>query len=160
MAASPSGNLQFDVHGLMRAIAQNSGADVFRPAINNQQWEVLGTYLQPLAAAPAQVLIQQGASDRTVYLIEEGSVTVHYEERSGRIRIAAVEAGSAVGEGAFFSREPRNATVQAATSCKLWSLTPMRFSELSNRQANIALEVSMALGALVARRLAKRVAFT
>lgn len=160
MTASSPGKLQFDVHALMRAIAQNSGADVFRPALNNQQWETLGSYLQPLAATPGQVLIQQGATERTVYLIEEGSVTVHNEDRSGRIRIAAVEAGSAVGEGAFFSREPRNATVQAATACKLWSLTPLRFSELSNRQPPIALEVAMALGALVARRLAKRVAFT
>jgi CRP/FNR family cyclic AMP-dependent transcriptional regulator len=160
MSAPAAGHLEFHVAALMRAIAQNNAMDVFRPALNNQQWEMLGTYLQPLAAAPGQVLIQQGATDRTVYLIEDGSVTVHYEDRNGRIHIAGVDAGSAVGEGAFFSREPRNATVQAASHCKLWSLTPMRFSELSNRQPPIALEVAMALGALVSRRLAKRVAFT
>jgi CRP-like cAMP-binding protein len=153
----------FDFHALVRACAQNESADVFRPALNTAQWAVFGTYLQPLAARPGQVLIQQNATDRTVYFIEEGNLTVHFEDGSGRIRLAKVEAGSAVGEGAFFSRQPRNATVQAATVCRLWSLTPLRFTELSNRQAEIALEISMALGGLVSRRLThspRRVAVT
>jgi CRP/FNR family transcriptional regulator, cyclic AMP receptor protein len=68
-----------------------------------------------------------------------------------------------VGEGAFFTRLPRSATVQAASPSKVWSLTPIRFSELSNRQPALALEVAMALGSLVSRRLAnkpKRIAVT
>jgi CRP-like cAMP-binding protein len=68
-----------------------------------------------------------------------------------------------VGEGAFFTRQPRNATVQATSPCKIWSLTPIRFTELSNRQPQVALEIAIALGSLVSRRLAnrpKRVAVT
>lgn len=153
----------FDIRVLMEATAQNAAVDVFRPALSASHWKVLESYLQPLAVKSGQVLIQQGATDRTVYLVESGTLTVHYEDQDGRIRLASVEAGSAVGEGAFFSRQPRNATVQAASHCKLWSLTPMRFSELTNRQPQIALEVAMALGAVVSRRLAnrlKRVAIT
>ena len=153
----------FDFHALVHATARNESADVFRPALNAAQWAVFGPYLQPLAAHTGQVLIQQNATDRTVYFIEEGTLTVHFEDSTGRIRLAKVECGSAVGEGAFFSRQPRSATVQAASACRLWSLTPMRFSELSNRQPAIALEVSMALGALVSRRLAhspRRIAVT
>ena len=55
------------------------------------------------------------------------------------------------------------ATVQAAASSKIWCLTPIRFAELANRQPNVALEIAMALGALVSRRLVnkpKRVAVT
>jgi CRP-like cAMP-binding protein len=110
-----------------------------------------------------QVLIEQNASDRTVYVVEAGKLTVHYEDAKGRLRLAVVEAGSAVGEGAFFSRSPRSATVQAASPCKIWSLTPIRFTELTNRQPQLAVEVAMALGALVSRRLAirpRRVAVT
>lgn len=162
MAMSPVGT-QFDIHQLVAATAANDTADVFRPSIHPPQWELFGSYLQPLLLKPGQVVIQQGAADRTVYLVEAGALTVHYEDETGRIRLATVEAGSAVGEGAFFSRQPRNATVQAAGPCKLWSMTPMRFAELSNRQPQIALEVVMALGGLVSRRLAnrpKRVAIT
>lgn len=146
----------FDFHALVDATARNDTGDVFRPALGAAQWDIFATYLQPLSARPGQVLIQQSAADRTVYLLQDGMLTVHFEDATGKIRLAKVEAGSAVGEGAFFSRQPRNATVQAATACRLWSLTPMRFAELSNRQPGIALEVVMALGALVSRRLANR----
>lgn len=149
-------NATFDVQALQRACADNDSPDVFRPALTAAQWPLLATYLQPLTATKGQVLIQQNATDRTVYFIEQGMVTVHFEDSTGRIRLASVAAGSAVGEGAFFSRQPRNATVQAASPCRLWSLTTMRFGELSNRQPEIALEVAMALGALVSRRLANR----
>jgi CRP-like cAMP-binding protein len=156
--------VRFDIQGLVLAIQQNAeSADVFRPQLNPQQWELLASYMQPFALMPSQVLIEQNAQDRTVYMIESGKLTVHYEDDKGRLRLAVVGAGSAVGEGAFFTRHPRNATVQAAEPCKIWSLTPIRFTELTNRQPGLALELAMALGSLVSRRLSnrpKRVAVT
>lgn len=155
--------VRFDVQGLVKAAQQNETGDAFRPALTPAQWELLGTYMQPFSLSQGQILIEQNASDRTVYVVESGKLTVHYEDAKGRLRLAVVDAGSAVGEGAFFTRQPRNATVQAASACKIWSLTPIRFTELSNRQPNLALEVALALGALVSRRLAnrpKRVAVT
>ena len=155
--------VRFDVQGLVRAIADNQSNDSFSPALAPTQWELLGTYMQPFALMQGQVLIEQNGLDRTVYLIESGSLSVHYEDDKGRVRLAIVGPGSAVGEGAFFTRSPRTATVQAASPSKVWCLTPIRFTELSNRQPNIALQISMALGALVSRRLAnkpKRVAVT
>lgn len=155
--------IQFDVQGLVQSIAHNHGTDTFQPALTPKQWELLGTYLQPFAVKQGQVLIEQGAADRTVYLVEAGTLTVHYEDDKGRLRLAQVGPGSAVGEGAFFSRAPRAATVQAASAAKIWSLTPIRFTELSNRQPALAVEIAMALGSLVSRRLAnrpKRVAVT
>lgn len=156
-------NLHFDVQGLIHAVAHNQSLDAFHPNLTSKQWELLATYLQPFAVRQGQVVIEQNASDRTVYLVETGQLTVHYEDDKGRLRLAVVEAGSAVGEGAFFTRQPRNATVQAAAPAKLWSLSPIRFTELTNRQPQLALEVALALGSLVSRRLAnrpKRVAVT
>jgi CRP/FNR family cyclic AMP-dependent transcriptional regulator len=156
-------SLHFDVQGLIHASAHNQSLDAFHPHLTSKQWELFGTYLQPFAVRQGQVLIEQNASDRTVYFVEAGTLTVHYEDDKGRLRLTSVESGSAVGEGSFFTRQPRNATVQAANACKLWSLSPIRFTELSNRQPQLAVEVAMALGALVARRLAnrpKRVAVT
>ncbi|MEO5669790.1 MAG: cyclic nucleotide-binding domain-containing protein [Ramlibacter sp.] len=155
--------LKFDIHGLVQAIAHNQSDDCFNPMLSAAQWDILGSYMQPFALMKGQVLIEQNALDRTLYMIESGGLTVHYEDAKGRIRLAVVGPGSAVGEGAFFSRQPRNATVQAASPSKIWCLTPIRFTELSNRQPNLALEIAMALGALVSRRLVnrpKRVAVT
>ena len=156
MNAPLPSTLHFDVQGLIHATAHNDSLDAFHPALSGKQWELFGTYLQPFAVTAGQVLIQQNASDRTIYFVESGSLTVHFEDDKGRLRIATVEAGSAVGEGAFFTRQPRSATVQAASACKLWSLSPIRFTELSNRQPAMAVEIAMALGALVSRRLGNR----
>jgi len=153
----------FDIQDLVQACAQNSSPDALKPALNAAQWQLFASYLQPLAAHAGQVLIQQGGVDRTIYLIASGQLTVHFEDAQQKIHLAIVEAGSAVGEGAFFTRQPRNATVQATTACQLWALPAARFTELSNRQPAIALELAMALGALVSRRLAirpRRVAVT
>jgi CRP/FNR family cyclic AMP-dependent transcriptional regulator len=155
--------LKFDVQGLVQAIAANDSSDAFTPHLSSAQWDILGSYLQPFAVNGGHVLIQQGAEDRTLYLVETGSLTVHYEDTKGRLRLAVIRPGSAVGEGAFFSRNPRSATVQAAITSKIWSLAPLRFSELSKRQPELALELAMALGSLVSRRLAirpRRVAVT
>jgi CRP-like cAMP-binding protein len=148
--------IHFDVQGLIHATAHNQSLDAFHPQLTAKQWELLGTYLQPLAVKQGQVVIEQNASDRTVYLLESGSLTVHYEDDKGRLRLAVVEAGSAVGEGAFFTRQPRTATVQAASACKIWSLSPIRYTELTNRQPQMAVEIALALGSLVSRRLSNR----
>ncbi|WP_231402414.1 Crp/Fnr family transcriptional regulator [Caenimonas aquaedulcis] len=155
--------IQFDVQTLVQAIGRNQSIDSFVPVLTHAQWELLGSYMQPFTLSPNQVLIEQNAVDRTLYLVETGSLNVHYEDSKGRIRLAVVGPGSAVGEGAFFTRAPRSATVQASVSSKVWSLTPIRFTELCHRHPEVALAVAMALGALVSRRLVnkpKRVAVT
>ena len=78
---------------------------------------------------------------------------MHYEDAHGRIRLAVVGAGAALGEGSFFSRLPRSATVHAATVCKLWRMSPQRFDELSRRQPDVALALAMGLGSVIAVRL-------
>ena len=163
MNAPLPGNLRFDIHGLAQAISHCHASDALRCNFSVPQWEILAAYLQPFALGSGQVLIEQGATDRTLYFIESGSLSVHYEDDKSRIRMALVGAGSMVGEGAFFSHQPRNATVQASGDCKLWCLTPMRFLELSNRHSPIALELTLGMAAVMARRLyirPKRVAVT
>lgn len=156
MNAPLRGPLRFDVQGLVQAIERNRSNDSFSPSLTPTQWELLGTYMQPFALMQGQRLIERRAQDRTVYLVESGSLSVHYEDDKARVRMAMVGPGSAVGEGAFFTRLPRSATVQAASPSKIWCLTPIRFTELCNRQPGMALEISLALGSLVARRIANR----
>jgi CRP/FNR family transcriptional regulator, cyclic AMP receptor protein len=156
MNAPLRGPLRFDVQGLVQAIQRNHSNDSFAPALTPTQWELLGTYMQPFALMQGQRLIERHAQDRTVYLVESGSLSAHYEDDKGRVRMAIVGPGSAVGEGAFFTRLPRSATVQAASPSKIWCLTPIRFTELGNRQPGMALEISLALGSLVARRIGNR----
>lgn len=156
-------SVRFDIQGLASAIAHSHASDALRCQFTSQQWEVLATYMQPFALQSGQSLIEQGSADQTLYFIESGTLSVHYQDDKGRVRLAMVAAGSMVGEGAFFSRLPRSATVQASNACKLWCLTALRFKELSNRHSPIALELTLAMGGVLAKRLynrPKRVAVT
>lgn len=149
-------NIRFDVQGLIQSINHNHSSDRLNISLTPVQWDIVASYLQPFALNQGQVLIEQGASDRTLYLLESGTLSVHFEDDKGRVRLAIVGPGSVVGEGSFFSHLPRTATVQAASNAKVWCMTPLRFTELANRQPAFALEISMALGTVLARRMANK----
>ena len=156
MNAVPSSAAQADLQGLISTLAQAGAEDSMSDPFSPAQWSVLFPYLQSCTLAAGQVLFSRGASDRTLYLIESGSLSVHYEDDKGRLRLAIVGSGSVVGEGAFFSHRPRSASVQAGAASKLWGLTTLRFTELSNRQPALALGLAMAAGSVLARRLSNR----
>ncbi len=149
-------DFHYDIDGLKRAMDEPAAKDRVRLRFMREQWAVFAGYLQPQSLAPGQILMAQGTTDRTVYFVETGSLSVHRQDEGKRIHLAIVEAGSVVGEGAFFTYQPRNATVQASAPCKVWALSPMRFMELSKRQPEMALEVAMRLGAVASARLAIR----
>jgi len=145
-----------DLQGLIDAIAQASADDSMTNPLSAAQWEVLSSYLLPVVMPAGQVLFSQGATDRTLFLVESGSLSVHYQDEKERLRLAIVGPGSVVGEGAFFSHRARSATVQASAPSKLWSLPALRFTELTNRQPAIALGLAMAAGSVLAKRLGNR----
>ena len=116
----------------------------------------LAAYLNLFTLASGQMLCCQGDKDRTLYFVESGNLSVHYEDEKGRIRLAIVGAGSVIGEGAFFSHRARNASVQANASCRLWSMSPLRFAEMSHRRPELALAITLALAGVMARRVPSR----
>jgi len=163
MDSKPSSEAKADIKQLIAACMQNDSEPAIGQHIKAAHWELLGSYLQPTLLSPGQVLITKGANDRAVYFVESGSLTVHLEDSAGKVRMAIIGPGSAVGEGSFFSHLPRKANVQATTGSQVWAMAPMRFSEMSNRQPAVALAVTMALGGLVASRAVdkrKRVSIT
>ncbi len=144
------------VIGLLHALQHADSPDALKITLGVAQWQTLAGYLQTFIMEEGQVLIEQDSKDTTVYLVEAGSLNVYHRNTARQAHIAIIGPGCCIGEGGFFSRMPRNATVQAAGRCKVWSITPMRFTELSNRHSSIALALVMALGSVVARRLSSQ----
>ena len=147
---------KFSVHALAAAIDGCPAQEALGCQFTASQWDILATHLQPLAVEAGHVLIERGAPDRAIYFIETGALSVHYQDSQGRVRMAIVSAGSMVGEGGFFSRMPRAATVQTSGPARLWFLSPLRFVELSNRHSALALELTLGLAAVMAKRLYNR----
>ncbi|MEP6721875.1 MAG: cyclic nucleotide-binding domain-containing protein [Variovorax sp.] len=151
------------IQDLCRAVAQNTSYDAFAPALSPQQWELLAAYMLPNDLSAGEVLINQGTQDRTLFFIESGALSVHLIGDKGQMQLAILNPGSVVGEGSFFSRLPRSANVVATGSARVWRMTPIRYAELANRQPSVALELIMALGSVIAKRMVnrpKRVAVT
>ena len=144
------------IKGLMESIAQNTVEESLGKTMTSQHWAALAPFLLPFSLAQNQMLIAQGSVDRTLYFLESGSLSVHYEDESGRVHLAILNAGSVVGEAGFFAGMPRNATVQAASDCKLWNLTHSRFADLSLKVPRVALALALALGAIVSKRMMDR----
>ncbi len=117
---------------------------------------MIAPYLQPFALPPSQVLIPQGTLDRTVYFLESGGLSVHFEDYKGRVHLAIVNPGSAVGEAGFFSNMPRNATAQSVGECRLWKLHYSKFLELSQNQPSVAVALAMGLAATITKRMTDR----
>ena len=111
-----------NLQGLIDALLLNKAQDSLNLNLAPAQWEALAHYLQPLTVVQGDILFKQGAIDRTLYFVASGSLSVHFEDAESRIRLAIVGAGSVVGEGSFFTGTPRSATVQAGSTCALWSL--------------------------------------
>jgi CRP/FNR family transcriptional regulator, cyclic AMP receptor protein len=145
-----------DIKNLIQAMQQSPALDAVRLQLSPPNWDILAGHLQPFSMDSGQILFERGAMDRTLYLVESGTLSAHYEDKKSRLRMAMVGAGSVLGEGAFFSHEARNATVQASSACRLWTLTPTRFTDLATRHSPIALELIQALGAVIAKRLYNR----
>ena len=141
---------------LQQIIAMATQADALKLRLDTAQWKQFAAYLQPFSVETGQSVIVQGASDTSVYFVESGALHVHYASTSGKLRLALVGPGSVVGEGAFFSHAPRNATVAVASTSRLWMLNPMRYSELAHRNPALALSVVTALAGVLARRTGNR----
>jgi len=151
------------IQNLVRSVTQNTSDDAFAPSLSPQQWEILGNYMQPFELAAGEPLIDKGALDRTLFFVESGALGVHVMNSAGQVRMIILNPGAVVGEGAFFSRLPRTATVAATAACRMWRMTAIRFLEMTQRQPDLALEFTLALGAVIAKRMAnrpKRVAVT
>lgn len=155
--------LRPDIQALAQSIRHCTALDALPLSLNDAQWSNLAQYLQPTSLSQGQSLFAQGIKSRSVYFVESGSLAVHYEDSRSRVRFAMVGAGSLLGEGSFFSHLPRSASVQAGSECRLWCMTALRFRELSARHPDVALDLSLAMAAVLARRMQnkpKRVAVT
>ena len=142
-----------DLTRLVEAVSVNQAVDSLSRFLAPEMWDVLAGCLAPRRLEQGSVLIGQGTIDRTVFLVESGMLRVQYLKPDAELEIALLGPGSVVGEGAFFSNIPRNATVQATQPSVLWALTPVRFNELAKSDSASALTIAMALGAILSTRM-------
>lgn len=89
--------------------------------------------MQPISAAPGQVIIRQGDPGDYFYVLTEGRCIVTREQPNLKaVRLAELDAGSCFGEEALISDAPRNAAVTMLTQGSLRRLARDDFRTLLN----------------------------
>ncbi len=149
-----------DIQPLVLAINSLQGDDAFKPRLVLDQWRLIQGFLSHHELRPGDLLARQDDVDRTVFLLEEGTVQVFRSagqaagpDAQARTRIALARPGSILGEGGLFGLVPRLAHVEAMTACKVWVLVPTRWDELCMRQPVIAVEILKSAGIVYAARM-------
>ncbi|MGZ6988636.1 MAG: cyclic nucleotide-binding domain-containing protein, partial [Thermoanaerobaculia bacterium] len=91
---------------------------------------VLGGLLhrfETISVAAGETVFRQGDAEGPLFVIEEGQLRAFAEEDGHRRNIAYLRKGDVFGEISAFTGEPRKATVEAITPCRLLSLHPSAF---------------------------------
>jgi CRP-like cAMP-binding protein len=76
-----------------------------------------------------------------MFLVDEGQVDVMVAVPGGERHVSTLGPGDFFGEMALLDGGPRNATVRALTSCRLFALTAADLSALLERHPSIRSEV-------------------
>lgn len=127
---------------------KDSVAKPFSP----QQWELLDGYLMPVNLVEGEILFQRHREERSLYLIESGRVTIHYENSKGTLRMGFVSPGSVLGEASFLGNVPRQAGARVAAAGQAWMLSRLKFMELHKRAPDVALDVVQMAATILAKR--------
>ncbi len=138
-----------NVQQLMDAVAELQAHDALPCKLTLDEWKKLAPYLAIRFLKAGDTLIREGESDRELFILAEGElhVTIHSTV------LARLAPGTVVGEGTFFSGQPRSATVVSAEPGIAWSLSWEKFESLTHKQQRLAVDLVKGLAAVLAIRM-------
>ena len=109
-----------------------------------------------VAELPAgQPLFRQGERGDALYLLAEGRVEVLAREDGGPdYRLATLEPGAILGEGAVLVDAPRTASAVPVTDARLWEISRSSFRSAVDDRQPWAVVLLLAIAGVLAERLA------
>ena len=146
------------IQALHQAVQSINAPDAFRPRLSMDQWWFFQSFLTRHTLASGHMLLRQGERERTMYLVESGSLQVYLDKPLPGQRLSVLRAGAIVGEAGLFSDQPRMANAETNGTSVVWSLTGQRYEELAARNPPLTLEVVRAAAAVMAVRMRDNVA--
>jgi CRP/FNR family cyclic AMP-dependent transcriptional regulator len=142
-----------NVQQLAQAIDALDAKDALPWKLTPEEWKALAPYLSVRFLRPGEALMSEGDSDREVFILADGELEVRTQ---GHV-IATIHPGSVVGEGSFFSGQPRSATVVPSQPGVAWGLKWERFDMLTKKQPRLAADLVKGLAAVLAIRMREAV---
>ncbi|MEX1158909.1 MAG: ThiF family adenylyltransferase [Thermomicrobiales bacterium] len=115
----------------LRGLRRSGRLGVYSP-LNDEVFADMREYMEERIWEPGSVIVRQGEPGRDFYVILDGEVNVELEDESGRREpdvIATLGVGQFFGELSLLTDQPRNASVVAASRCRVLSLSRDAFDE-------------------------------
>jgi CRP/FNR family cyclic AMP-dependent transcriptional regulator len=142
-----------NVQQLAAAIGALDARDALPCKLTPEDWKTLAPYLSVRFLRKGEPLMHEGDCDRELFILADGQLEVLTQ---GHV-IATLPPGSVVGEGTFFSGEPRSATVVPSEPGVAWGLAWDRFDALARKQPKLAVDLVRGLAAVLAIRMREAV---
>ncbi|HVV38680.1 MAG TPA: cyclic nucleotide-binding domain-containing protein [Acidimicrobiales bacterium] len=118
-----------------------------------KDWETLIAAMERRRFRQGDTILEAGESDRSLYVLSDGTVEVLVAGRRGTKRTGIMETGAVFGEVAFFDGRPRSATVRALSDGELLRLGYDEWELLTARHPELGRALLLDLGSLMASRL-------
>lgn len=134
---------------LVEAIAGLEAADALQCRMSLQEWKSLAPYLSVRFLKAGDPLMQEGDAERELFILADGELEVSIQGST----IATLRPGTVVGEGTFFSGQPRSATVTPSQPGVAWGLHWDKFDALSAKHPKLAVDLVKGLAAVLAVRM-------
>ena len=122
--------------------------------LSDAEQALIGTHLRRAHYKPGEIVIREGDTDRSLYIVATGSTTVRVNAAGTerQVRLASYARGTIFGEMALLDGQPRSATVTADNDVVCYVLSEEAFDTLIAERPAIAVR----LLANVARELSVR----
>ncbi len=118
---------------------------LFAP-LDDEERRLIAERLVEMHFAQGELVIREGDTGDSFFIIEEGEVEVFLTSASGKRKILTTLAeGDFFGEMALLTGERRTASVEAARDARVYSLTKSSFKEVLERKPEILEEISSVL---------------
>ena len=123
--------------GLLREI------EIFAP-FSEEARQYLANRAKRRHAYPGEWIVRQGESGSSLFIIEEGvvSIRVAFDQRSRPVEVARLGAGKFFGEMALLTGEKRTATVVAVSESNLYEITKEDIAPLIEQEPAISRRLS------------------
>jgi CRP-like cAMP-binding protein len=118
------------VHNRLRDLRKSGRLGVYSP-LDDDVFADMREYMEERVWEAGSVIVRQGEPGRDFFVIVEGEVQVELEHVDARREpdvIARLGVGQFFGELSLLTDQPRNASVVAATRCKVLSLSQDAFT--------------------------------
>ena len=128
---------------------------VFLPQWDDNRWQRLLEYTEMRRFQAGDMVIRQGETDRSFYIIIEGRLEVLIprgtSDKLGQTQVR--ETGAVIGEQAFLDGKPRSATLRALSDGQILSVSLQAFEVFAAHEPELARDILLDLARTLSVKL-------